>query len=517
MTREFGPAPERPVPGPVLPAPPTPEPAGHAQDAWRRLSPRMLLVHPVHELLRLLPLAVLLLVFGRGDASTIPFALVITGAAVAIGAVRWLTTEYRVTPDQVQIRAGLLQRRISSVARDRVRAVDLTAHVMHRLLGLTVMTVGTGRQQASADDVLRLDGLAADEAVRLRAALLDRAVAGADEPVPLAPRETIARWRAGWVRYGPLSFSGVLTLGVLAGGAAQTLHEIGPIDPDDLGEIPAVLQRLADLGTVALIVLAGIVLVALATVLSTAAYVVAHFGFTLSREPNGTLHVARGLLTTRATTLEERRLRGLQLDEPLPLRLARGARITAIATGGDAGATALLLPPAPRAEARDAAARVLGSETPVTGPLRRHGAAATRRRWIRALSPAAGLAAVSVAAAATGAIPAVAGALLAGILLAGGAALAADRARRLGHALVGPWLVTRSGTILGSRAILERDGVISINVRTSLFQRRAGLCTLTATTAGGREGYDVLDVDEAAAIGLAEEVAPGLLTPFLTA
>jgi putative membrane protein len=494
MTLDVGPAPEVP---------------------WQRLSARMLLIHPVHELLRLLPLAILLLVFGRGDTSTIPFALVITGAAVLIGATRWLTTEYRVTPDQVQIRAGLLQRRVSAVARDRVRAVELTARVMHRLLGLAVVTVGTGRQQASGDDVLRLDGLAADEAGRLRSALLDRSAGGDTDP--RAPGETIARWRAGWVRYGPLSFSGFLTLGVLAGGAAQALNEIGPIDTDDLGEVPAILQQLADLGTVALVAIVALVLVAVAILLSTAAYFVAHFRFTLTREPNGTLHVSRGLLTTRATTLEERRLRGLQLDEPLPLRLARGARVTAIATGGDTGASALLLPPAPRAEARAAAVRVLGDEAPIAGPLRRHGVAATRRRWIRALGPAAVLAAASGALVVADVIPALAGALLAAALLAGGAALAADRARRLGHALAGPWLVARSGTILGSRAVLERDGVISVNVRTSFFQRRAGLCTLTATTAGGREGYDVLDVDGATAIALAEDVAPGLLTPFLTA
>lgn len=499
------------APEAVGPPPPPPVP-------WRRLSGRMLFVHPVHELLRLLPLILLFVVFGRGDTSAIPYGLLATGAAVLIGVMRWLTTEYRVTPEQVQIRAGLLQRRVSSVARDRVRAVDVTSRVMHRLLRLSVVTVGTGRQHAKGDDALRLDGLTAEEAARLRAELLDRTDGGAaGAPEPAAPAETIARWRGSWVRYGPFSFSGFLTLGVLAGAAAQALNEIGPIDTDDLGGAPDALQQIADVGVGALVVMAGLVLVAVAIVLSTTAYFVAHFRFTLTREPTGTLHVSRGLLTTRATTLEERRLRGLQLDEPLPLRLARGARVTAIATGGDAGATALLLPPAPRGEARAAAVRVLGDETPVTGPLRAHGPAATRRRWTRALGPAAALAAVGAGLAVAGVLPPLGGALLAIVLLAGGAALAADRARRLGHALVGPWLVTRSGTILGGRAVLECDGVIGVNVRTSYFQRRAGLCTLTATTAGGREGYDVLDVDEATAIALAEEVAPGLLRPFLRA
>lgn len=482
---------------------------------WRRLSRRMLLVHPVHELLRFLPLIVIFVVFGRGDVSNAPYGLIAAGAAVLLGVMRWLTTEYRVTPDQVQIRSGLLERKVSSVARDRVRAVDVTARVMHRLLGLAVVTIGTGRQGGQSDDALRLDGLTVEETARLRTELLDR-TAGEERPAETTPGDVLARWRTSWVRYGPFSFSGFVTLGVLAGGAAQGLNELGPIDTDNV-RLPDAVQQLADLGIVAVVTVAALLLVLAATVLATAGYFVAHFRFTLSREANGTLHISRGLLTTRATTLEERRLRGVELDLPLPLRLVRGARLTAIATGADAGATALLLPPAPAAQARETATRVLGDVAPVAGALRPHPRAAIRRRWSRALGPAAALAAAALVLAAAGVLSWPLAAVLAAALLAGAAALAADRIRALGHTITGRWLVTQSGSIQRTRAMLERDGVIGVNVRSSYFQRRAGVCTFMATTAGGREGYTVLDVDEATAIGLAEDTVPGLLAPFLTA
>lgn len=485
-------------------------------DGWQRLSGRMLLVHPVHELVRLAPIILALIVFGRGDSQAFVYGVIGAAAAVLIGLTRWLTTAYRVTPEQVQIRSGLLQRSTSSVARDRVRAVDMTARLMHRLVGLSVLTIGTGRNDAGRDGALRLDGLAQDEAVRLRGELLDRAPDTPGEIEPAAPGEVLARWQTGWIRYGPFTLSGFVSLGVLAGGAAQLLAESGgvEIDSDQFGAASEVVRDVTAMpaGVLAMLVVAVVLL--LAVLMSTAGYLVAHWGFTLTRERGGTLHVARGLLTTRATTLQERRLRGAELGEPLPLRLAGGARVTAIATGGDAGGSPVLLPPAPRAQALATAGRVLGGDAPVSAPLRDHGPAARRRRFTRALAPAALLVAAGGAGTALGLLDLAAWLATSVLLLAGAALLGADRARSLGHALTGRWLVTRSGSLTRDRAMLERDGVIGVNVRSTFFQRRAGLCTLTATTAGGQEGYAVLDVEPAVALALADEVLPGLLAPF---
>ncbi len=63
--------------------------------------------------------------------------------------------------------------------------------------------------------------------------------------------------------------------------------------------------------------------------------------------------------------------------------------------------------------------------------------------------------------------------------------------------------------------MLDCDGIIGWNLERSFFQRRAGLATLVATTAAGRQGYAVQDVPLETAVRLAEEAVPGLLTPFL--
>ena len=94
------------------------------------------------------------------------------------------------------------------------------------------------------------------------------------------------------------------------------------------------------------------------------------------------------------------------------------------------------------------------------------------------------------------------------------ALLALDRTRSLGHALVEGHLVARSGSVVRRRRILEVDHVIGWNLRATLFQRRAGLTTLVATTAGGNQAVEVLDVPEPEAVRVAHEALPDLMAQF---
>jgi putative membrane protein len=156
---------------------------------------------------------------------------------------------------------------------------------------------------------------------------------------------------------------------------------------------------------------------------------------------------------------------------------------------------------------------VLRVSAPVTVALVGHGRAARRRRFSRALTGAAIVVLVLGFAAWLGApmwiwqaswltIPAAVG-------------LAVDRFASLGHVVAGGHLVGRWGSLVRRRWMLSTDGIIGWNIRSSFFQRRSGLATLTATTAGGRQGYKVQDVAAAEAIRLAEEAVPGLLLPFI--
>ncbi len=520
--------------------------------AWRRLSRRMLLVHPVQEIPRSLPAVIGILVAGSANGHAW-WGLATLVLVMAAGVLRWFTTTYRITPDFVQVRRGLFRRQALSVPRDRVRTVDVTAHAIHRIVGLTRVNVGTGRSDRK-DDGIKLDGLTPQEAARLRVELLHlrpTAVATTTTEVK-TEEEVIAKLDLGWIRYGPFTLSGFVTVGVIAAFLSRIVNE-AHVDLGRFGPLRALGIQLehTPLGVaVTEVVVACLAFVAIA---STAGYILAFWGFRLTRHSAGTLHVTRGLITSRATSIEERRLRGLEISAPFSLRAVGGARCIAIATGLRVGRGAerggtLLLPPAPAAEAERVAIEVLKVEAPITTPLTAHGPRATRRRFTRALSAVVVLIVLVVALrwlidgpgwmwqTALALIPI-------------GLALAVDRARNLGHAFVagpaaasagddrdgsddsddsadgddgagstgnaGGWLVTQQGSLVRRRSALAGDGIIGWNLNRSFFQRRAGLATLTATTAAGRQHYEVPDVDVGHAVALADAAVPGLLRPFL--
>ncbi len=489
----------------------------------------MLLIHPIQEIPRALPALLAAFVAGNGGGRGLIWIAVALVITLGFAFSRWFTTRYRVTEDRVEVGSGLFRRRVRSVSRDRIRTVDVTARAMHRLLGLARVEIGTGRSDREEGGGVRLDGLTAAQAVALRAELLHRprqapppdaaAVPGAPTAAPAEEPETeLARLDPSWVRFAPFTLSGVVSVGVVLGFLLNVANE-AHFDPKNWGPARHLADRLGHapvaLTAVALLLLALVAVV----VASIVGYALAFWDFRLTRHPGGTLHVTRGLITTRATTIEERRLHGTEVSEPLLLRMVAGARLIAIATGLRVGRGAerggsLLVPPAPRAEVQRVAAEVIAAAEPVTRPLTAHGPRARTRRYTRALSAWALLvAALAVVPWAIGGpwwLPVAALALLPIAV-----ALAADRYRNLGHAVAGGRLVAAHGSLVRRRAAVAAEGIIGWNVERSFFQRRAGLATLTATTAAGEQHYDVQDVELGEALRVAEELLPGLAAPFL--
>jgi putative membrane protein len=485
--------------------------------AWRRLDRRMLLIHPIQEIPRALPALLAAFVAGNGSGRGAlwgALALVITlGFALS----RWFTTRYRVTDDRVEVGSGLFRRRVRAVSRDRIRTVDVTARAMHRLLGLARVEVGTGRSDREGDGGVRLDGLTAADAAGLRAELLHRREP-APRPVAEASEIELARLDPSWVRYAPFTLSGVVSIGVVLGFLLNVANE-AHVDLEDYGPARDVADRLDHAPVVLTVAALTVLALAAVVIASTVGYALAFWDFRLTRHPGGTLHVTRGLITTRATTIEERRLHGAEISEPLLLRAVNGARLIAIATGLRVGRGAerggsLLVPPAARAEVERVAADVLRATDPMTVELVEHGPRARQRRYTRALG---GWALLVVALAiADWAIDAPAWLPVAGLaLLPAAVALAADRYRSLGHAIAGRRLVVRSGSLVRRRCAVTAEGVIGWNLERSFFQRRAGLATLVATTAAGHQHYDVQDVEIGEALRVADELLPGLAAPFL--
>ncbi|MDX6372558.1 MAG: putative rane protein [Nocardioidaceae bacterium] len=475
---------------------------------WQRLDPRMLLVHPIREVLRFLPVIVVV-VLGSTAAGGEQWQLLGVGIPVALGLMRYLTTSFRISGGRIELKRGLLNRHVLSTPLDRVRTVDLTSSPIHRLLGLTKVRIGTGTASTSDEDRIDLDGLPLDRARALRVELLQSSAADDDLATAEAPDSDVVTFDPAWLWFAPLTGSGVVIGAAALGAASQLLQSVGfweRFDPQNV-DVPGV--SLAVL--VPLLVLAALVVVSL---LSIGGYAVTNWGFRLTRNRGAaTWHLTRGLFTTRETTVDDDRVAGVNLSEPLGLRLASGARLSAIVTGLSRSqqGSSTLVPPAPRRVVERVAGEVLDTKRPVVASLAGHGPRAARRRWTRALLPALAVAAACVVTVLIGA-PSW---LLVGLLAVPVAGLLAwDRTRSLGHALVDGYLVARSGSVVRRRRILEVDHVIGWNLRATWFQRRVGLTTLVATMAGGNQAVHVLDVPEDEAVRVAHEALPELVAQF---
>ncbi|WP_241778627.1 PH domain-containing protein, partial [Streptomyces sp. AcH 505] len=329
---------------------------------WRRLAPGTLLVTAAVMAGIALGAGVptaLGISNGLGPVRAVGWVLAATLLFVACGTgadyIRWRRTRYRIGAERAELHTGLLLVKRRSLARERIRSVDLTANPMLRVLGLVKVRIGTGEH--SGESTLELDLVTRQEGERLRRELLDRAPG-----TPGAHREgVLAALDPRWIRYAPMSFLAPALGGAAAGGLLQISDWFGA----QRQVVDWIAHRLADtpLGW-AIVLLVGAA--GLAGVVGTLGlWVEMWWNYRIEREPGGTLRVRRGLFTARSVSIEERRLRGVELVEPFGVRLLGAARLDAVATGlahDDEDKHVdhkNLLPAAPRAVAQELAAQVL--------------------------------------------------------------------------------------------------------------------------------------------------------------
>ncbi len=160
-----------------------------ADEAWRRLHPRMVLRWRLELLAAGAVVAVLLgvgeLIARRAEAlDPVPRAIIPAAAflVAAVVAVVWPPLyhrrwSYRLGADALEIRRGVVVRRTSIVPYRRVQQIDLSRGPLDRLLGLT--TAGITTAAATTDG--GVPGLVPEVADRFRQVVLERA--GRDDAV----------------------------------------------------------------------------------------------------------------------------------------------------------------------------------------------------------------------------------------------------------------------------------------------------------------------------------------------
>ena len=421
--------------------------------------------------------------------------LVGTVSTAVAEAIRLAVTTFQLDEHRVERRVRFLFSTTTSIATSRVRNVEISANLVQRRMGIATVKLSSGETDGSRLTLASLD-LQAAQSLRRRL-LADRASAESTE---------IARLDPGWVRYAPASLM-TPVFGIIAVGVVFQVADWFQAVPQMLTWI---WDRVHNVPIPLLVVAVILAALLIGTVVSALIFVENWWGMRLDHHRDGSLEMRRGLLVGRHTTLDGSRIRGMTLHEPPGYRLLGAARLDVVAIGvgigkdedGKPKPSPALVPASPREASVGVAETILGAELVGSASLRPHPSAARRRRALRALAATAALTAIALAPALVWswlwwvpvAVAAVTGAV------AGWAAL--DNFRGLGHEVTDRVVALRKGSILRRTDVLTREGILGWNIRRTPFQRRAGLVTLIATSAGDTGAFRLPDIGNSEAAQL---------------
>lgn len=403
---------------------------------------------------------------------------------VPYGLLAWWRFRYRVEAGRLVVDTGVLVRRNRVVPLERIRGISVDEPLIHRVFGLVrarVEAAAAGDQKGE----LSLAAVSRAQADRLRDAVLHggEAPAPADTPPPLAV-----------VRPGRLALAGatsgrfVLLPAAAAGGLLNFADDIG-LD----GLVRSGAGQVADRAphSAASIAVAVVIAVTAVVLLAAAGSLIADWAFELRADARR-IGTVRGLVSRRRTTVDRRRVLGVEVcDTPLRRALGMAAVVApvggfGVSDDGDAAGRVRLLPLADATEVARVTAEIAPGEAPRPSP---HPGAGLPRRMVRAVALPVLAAAVAVLAgwwwpAAT-----------AVVLAAAMVPVAFDRHRNLGHA-AGRWLVVRSGSLARRHSRIEPGAVVATTLRSSPFQRRRGLCSAQVHLGLGAGSRTVLDMGD---------------------
>ncbi len=425
-------------------------------------------------------------------------ALIVAVLAALWGFLSWRATTYEVSGGAFHLRWGVIQKNERTIPLEHVQSVDTVQGIVQRFFGVVELRVETAGGGTSEPDA-SLPALGRADAEALR-----REIEGARrEPVEEAAKTTVLR------RLGSRE---LLIAGATSGqiGVAFSLIAVVSQLFDDLLSENLALRFFESLAPRS--VAAALLLVAafglFAWLLAIAGTILAHAGFTLSRE-RGFLYIKRGLLERREATIPLARIQAVRVVEGLlrqPFGLA-SLRVESAGYGEASGVSTTLFPLLAREDAEtlllDAAPEFAVAPTLAPLPDR-----ALRRYVFRATAP---ILILSAASALVSSLSFDVVWSFAALLLAFPAAIYGWlRYRDAGWACQGGSLVVRSRLLARTTAIAPRGRLQSREVIVSPFQRRARLATFRAQVASGSGGAElrVTDLGSAAAGTLTEELGP---------
>ena len=419
-------------------------------------------LHPLSPLLRSVKL-IAIVVAGisfqgftqLGFARWLGVVVLVLIGAIGLSVVSWFFTGYHLVGRELRIYEGLLWRRTRAIPLERLQAVDVVRPVLARLVGLAELkleVVGAGKAEAP------LAFLPVDEAIALRDRLLHLALGTpvAEAPDPAAPTAAPEQQAPAERLIHVVNNSDVLVSQLLT----------PPVWFIPFGVVFVVLQ-FAFQPVWTFIGIASLVTAAIGVVRQPVRRVLEDWNFHIWLGPPG-LRLQRGLLDTRTQTIPPHRVQAVGVTWPLLWRMKRWVRCQIDVAGYGQGENReaiqgrRLLPVGTLDTARYVSGEVLPGvdvgALPTTAP-------PARARWVAPL-----------------------------------------RQPVLGAALTDHVFATFDGLLTRELVVVPYARIQSVRVVQGPWQRRLGLASVHADTAGGLHAV-AAHRDLAEAWALAAELA----------
>ncbi|MCX7557653.1 PH domain-containing protein [Xanthomonadaceae bacterium JHOS43] len=442
-----------------------------------------------------LPL-IALLVFGRNEDSWQWWGLIAVALMTLAAVAQYFTYRFRIDADELVIRSGLFQRNVRHVPLARIQSVALHRNLLHQIAGVAEVrlesAVGGDEPEAQMRVLSMADAAALERVIEHRrgAARAVVAAASGDAPAMAMPGAPDAPATQVLLQLPLLE---LLKLGLasnrgtvlLAAGAGALMQFGGEVVFEKLGDWPRQgLEWLTTLG-VSLLVWAtlGLVILLLAViagrVLGIVLTLLAHFRFTLE-QAGPRVSVERGLLTRIRASAPLRRIQHWTLRQGVVLRLFGRSSLrveTAALRMGNEEQTVSELVPVASPDTLDALLRRWLPEWPGQFEFRPLHPRAWRRLCLAPCILTLGASAVLLHFIGLKALFGLA-------LVPFWVWLARQQARAAGYAVEGDFLVWRSGWLDRRISFTRIEKLQGLRLVQSPFDRRHGMASLNADTAG---------------------------------
>ncbi len=463
--------------------------ADHSQglNEPHRLHPLTLLLGPLRMARAWVVPLVIAISLGRGDGRQLAGAGILALAlAVTVGrqALELVRLKWWLADDAFHLQSGILQIENKAVPVERIQNVDLVEPWLPRLLGLVevrIETAGAGEGNLVLSYVSRAD------ATQLREALARASTEATPDRATAQTQLVKTSTRELFIAGATANRAGALA--VVAGAVASTLFEAGFEPPDFIGSIGSIADLLTPASWAALLIA---LLVVVGWLTSIAGTVLRFYGFELT-QTNGDLRRQHGLLSRSSGVVPLVRIQTARIDRPLLRRLVGRASVVAESAGSVAASTdsgtGVMAPIMTDRDVPLLIEQIIGMKGPFEEHLSPVSPKAIRRGFIRVITIPAILAGV-----ASFFFPLAATALLVVVPL--GYWWARARYKSIGYNIDDLRVVARAGVLTRRTWLVPAHKIQSTVVRSSPFQRRLGLATLSIDTAGpGTSRVRIIDLD----------------------